>query len=382
MTAAKGLRAVLFLELVGDIFGGGQRSLLDLVMGLKGGELSPLVVCGQEGSLVEQMKQSGVPTWVVPMPTLFKPWAGGCRGAVATLKRLIADEGVALIHANQPRAALYALKATQSSHVPVVFHARVADEGGWLGRWVDWLLLRRCRVVVAISQAVAQRFGGEKTASRCLVIPNGVDMAWFDAPIDRAALRRKLGFGDEVRLIAMVGLLEPRKGHAVLFKALPRILEKEPKVHVVVAGRDAVNHTGFGEHLNRLVDRQGLRQHVTFLGFQEDVRPVFAAAYLCAMPVVEPEGLGRVAIEAAAMRCPLVTTALGGLSEVVEAGVTGLVVPPNDPAALAAALLRLLQDPALAQRLAAASRAKAEAHFSLKPMRQRIQQVYASVLQP
>jgi len=96
--------------------------------------------------------------------------------------------------------------------------------------------------------------------------------------------------------------------------------------------------------------------------------------------VVQPEGLGRVAIEAAAMRCPMIATPLGGLAEIIEDGATGLAVPPGDARALAEALVRLLDDAPLAARLAAAARQKAERCFGLEMMRRQIQSVYEEVL--
>ncbi len=373
---------LLYLELIGEIIGGGQRSLLDIVTRLDPARYRPVVVCGAEGTLVTRLKELAVPVSVVPMPTQKYPWGGAARQAVAQLTRVMQEERVGLIHANQLRMALYGLQAGRRLDIPVVFHARItaADARGMIARWLDWFLARRCRAILAISQAVAVRFPWLAGTGRLHVVHNGIDLDAFAPRADDGALRRQWQIPPDAPLLGVIGLLEPRKGHRVLLRALPAILARHPKTRVLVVGMDAPGAQGYGEQLRRFAAEQGVASQVTFTGFLDDVPAILKSVTVCVMPVVQPEGLGRVVIEAGAMRCPVVATPLGGLREVIEDGVTGLLVPPGDADALALAILRVLDDPALAQRLGAAARQRMEAHFTLRGMMQRIHQIYDEII--
>jgi glycosyltransferase involved in cell wall biosynthesis len=379
MVAARPPRTVLFLELVGEIFGGGQRSLLDMISGLDPAMWRPVVVCGEPGTLVDRLNALGVPVQVIPMPTLAKPWSATGRKAVAALSALMQQRRVALAHANQPRVAVYALRAARRLGIPVIFHARVVSSGGLLERWLDQLLMRQCRVIVAISEAVAARFDGMKGAAALRVIPNGVDTAVFRPAADRAAQRRALKLPEEGPLVGISGLLEPRKGHRVLFEAFQQVVIRHSKATLAVAGREAWGAFGFEEQLRQTVRQFQLMDRVRFLGFIEDVAGLLSALDVCVVPAVQPEGLGRTAIEAAACGCPVVATPLGGLREVVEADVTGLLVPPGDAKALARALLRVLDTPDLGRMLGAAARRRAEERFSRSAMLARLRALYDEV---
>lgn len=375
---------VLYLELVGEVLGGGQRSLLDIVTRLDAQRFRPIVVCGSDGTLVKRLKAMGVPVSVIVMPTRKFPWARAPRQAVASLIRLVQQERVALIHANQLRMALYGTQVGRKTGLPVIFHARItaADAKGLMARWLDWYLARSCRLIIAISEVVALRFPWLRGTGRLQVLYNGVHLDAFSASIDRSALRRQFGIADGGPLIGAVGLLEPRKGHEMLLEAFPAVLRRYPQAHLLIVGRDALNHHGYGQHLQRLAQRLGIASHVMLTGFLDDVPLVLGSLDVCVMPVVQPEGLGRVALEAGAVGCPVVATPMGGLREVIEDGVTGLFVPPRDPGAIAEAIRRLLDDPNLARRLSLAARRRVEERFSLPVMIQRLQQLYEEVLEP
>ncbi len=373
---------VLYMELVGEVLGGGQRSLLDIVTQLDPQRFRPIVVCGTDGTLVERLKALGVPVHVIAMPTRKFPWAPATRRAVASLSRLVQQERVALIHANQLRMALYGVQVGKKTTVPVIFHARItaADARGLMARWLDRYLARHCRWILAISESVALRFPWLRGTGRLQVLYNGVNVEAFSNPIDRSALRRQFGIADGGPLIGAVGLLEPRKGHEILLEAFPGVLRRYPQAHLLIVGRDAPAYNGYGQHLHRLAERLGIVAHVTLTGFLDDVPLVLGSLTVCVMPVVQPEGLGRVVLEAGASGCPVVATPMGGLREIIEDGATGLFVPPRDPSALAKAILRLLDDPDFARRLSQAARRRVEERFSLPAMVHRLQQLYDDVL--
>ena len=183
-------------------------------------------------------------------------------------------------------------------------------------------------------------------------------------------VRSTLGLRDTDRLILAVGRLSKEKAHAVLIEALARApLAGMRDAHLVVAGD--------GPERRRLADtasRLGLPR-VHFVGRQDNVWPYYAAADVVALPS-DSEGSPVALLEAMASRKPIVATRVGGVPEMLDHGVTGLLVPPRDPDALAAALANLLQCPTLAAALAARARAVVEERFTVSARARTLSAVY------
>lgn len=226
------------------------------------------------------------------------------------------------------------------------------------GPYVRWLYNRVVDCVIAISGGVRDALvAGGVAWDRIHVVPSGVDVAAMAAPPEaRATLRRAWGVGDGETLVMLLGVLERRKGHEVLLAAalLPATVNRALRYVFVGAGRDQ-------EKLSEAAVRLGVP--VVFAGFRHDVAACLAAADIVAMPSRQ-EGLGVAALEAMAAERPVVASRIGGLAEAVETGVTGVLVPREDPAALATALGLLASDPAKRGRFGAAGRARVLARYS------------------
>jgi len=184
------------------------------------------------------------------------------------------------------------------------------------------------------------------------------------APGDREALRASLGLTDAHRLILCPARVYARKAQLDLAAALPAIAARHPEVRVLLAGR--VSNVAYAERLWQKLDELGVAHLVTHRTdfYAPDMPSVYAAADLVVLQSLA-EGLGLAAIEAMYARKPVVVTDVVGLNEVVTHEHDGLRVPPSSPDRLAAALLRLLDDPPLAQRLAERGRVTAVERFSL-----------------
>ncbi len=253
----------------------------------------------------------------------------------------------------------------------VVLHVR--DE--MTGRLPPSLLRRRlprAHAVVGCSEFVSRALGDACPSANVLTIPNGVDIARFVPPRERPA-------GEAVRLL-YVGRISPEKGTHLLFEAFASLAGTTP-VELDVVGEEAVPPpdmlallggpevreqpaSGYLEaSLARLpadararIRLHGKRPHGELPGF-------YRRADVLVVPSLS-EGFGKPAAEAMASGLPVVAARAGGIPEVVADGETGLLVPPNDPAALAEAVARVAADPALRARLGAAGRTRAEEHFS------------------
>jgi glycosyltransferase involved in cell wall biosynthesis len=300
------------------------------------------------GLLARAAAAEGMATVARPIANHFDLAAG------LALRRLARDFDVlhfhtARAHALAPlcrRAGLRLVVTRRMDYVPAG------------GPYVRFLYNRAVDVVIAISEGVrAALLRAGVRPDRIRVVPSGVDARRLVAPPDaRAALRAAWGVGDAEVLVLVPGALERRKGHAVLLAAAARLAPAAPPLRYVFCGA--------GREAEALAEAAAvLGPAVTFAGFRSDIGACLAAADVVALPSLQ-EGLGVAALEAMAAGLAVVGSRVGGLAEAVVSGETGILVPPGDAAALAAALLRLAGDAGLRARFGAAGRARVLARYT------------------
>lgn len=243
----------------------------------------------------------------------------------------------------------------QAPYVTTMHATEAGRHQGWLPtelsktiHGIEWWSTYQARRVITCSEhmrwEVERLF--EPPTKKTVVIPNGIDVdRWRVSP--RAIQRVRQDYGRP--LIVFTGRLEWEKGVHTLVDALPRLRRRIPAVHVVIAGRGSTD-----AQLREQVRRKRLGRVVTFAGWVPDVHHLIAAADVVVVPSLY-EPFGMVALEAAAVRSPLVVARTGGLGEIVTDGHTGRTFPPGDVAALADALEATLAHPRLAARMARAA---------------------------
>ncbi len=365
-------RPVLVVSNHGEIVGGGEISLLALLKGLDRSRWAPVVVVPSEGAVAAGARALGLPTHIIPLPSLRRPGPAILQ-CVATLRRLVRELDIALLHANGSRAMVYAGLTGQLAGRPVVWHVRVwrADPK------LDWLLAWLATRTIAISEAVRgrlRRWPG--VYGRCSVVPNGIDLETFIVLKDPANVRESLGVPPTARLIGTVGRLVPLKGHPYLLEAFARLRQSHPRIRLLIVGGGPERET-----LESQAQALGIAMAVQFTGHRTDVPDLLATMEVFVLPSVA-EDFGRVLLEAMAIERPVVATAAGGVPEVVEENVTGLLVRPADPVALAEAISTLLADPCRAQAMGRAGRQRVEKHFNLRRHAELVEAVYSEVLRP
>jgi len=285
---------------------------------------------------------------------------------------------VDLIHVNSYVPGNYARLAAALMQVPIVIDH-------WHG-FTRFNLKRRliCRVLgrftdlsIAVSRGVRDylvRQGG-LNPTKVRVVANGVDVAAIDAARPGPLVRRELGLPEDVPLIGLVGRLDHwGKGHKELFSAMAQIRERHP-VHALIVGggrREA--------EVRQLAESLGLGGEVHFLGQRRDVPDLLNAMDIFVLPSYS-EGVSLALLEAMAAGLPVIATAVGGLPEVVEHDKTGVLIPPRDAEALAAALERLLADPAWARELGDHARDHVREHFSLDHLGREINEIYEELVE-
>jgi glycosyltransferase involved in cell wall biosynthesis len=327
---------------------------------------------------VEELHQRGIETRRAPMPPWRKLFAYPMRStAVRRLREVIADVKPALIHVNDIWWAPQTLRAAAGSggtRVPVVVHVRQEIEPAKARRYE----LDRADLLFPVSRQIQRALeAGGVRSDRLRVLYSGLDLSRVPDRADGRETRHRFGIPPDAPLVGTVANLFPRKGYAVMLRALPKILGPAPETHYLIVGSGEATYE---RTLRALVTSLGVEGRVHFAGFQESVYPCLAALDVYVHPALM-EGFGIAVLEAMAMRKPVVATSTGGLPEIVREGETGLLVPPGDSEALGRAASALLRDPARRQAFGQAGRARVESCFTVDVMMGNLVEGYAALLQ-
>jgi glycosyltransferase involved in cell wall biosynthesis len=351
-----------------DRVGGGEESLLALVRQLDRRRFLPVVLVPGEGELAAELRACGVAVEVLTLGAI-RPWtlpAVLCRAWI--LRKMVRAHRIGLVHAQGARGALYAGLALWRTGIPLIWHVRIVDRDPWL----DAILLRRSAAVIANSRATAGRFVRHGEASRKVeVIYNGFDFAQYSRESAPTA-PSSFGIPDGHPVVTFAGRLEHGKGPDLFIEAAGLIHQKRPDVYFLLAGDGplrSVLHARANEK----------RLPAVFVGRQADLRIALGASSVLAVPSRQ-EAFGRVLIEAMAMGVPVVAARVGGIPEVCADGRTALLVPADDPRALADAVVRTLEERAETATRARAAAGDVRSRFSLADHAAQVGRLYERVL--
>ncbi len=276
---------------------------------------------------------------------------------VALMRRVRPD----VVHTHMAKAGTVGRIAARLTGVPIVihtyhghvFHSYFSPRKTQLFLTIERALGRATNRIVVVGERQLDEIAGYRVAPRekLVAIRLGLELERFlDAERHRGTLRRELGLAADTPVVGIVARLVPIKAHEDFFQAAVEIRKTLPSTQFLVVG-DGERRA----ELERLVDGLGLRTAVRFLGWRQDLPQVYADLDVVALSS-RNEGSPVALIEALAAARPVVSTAVGGVPEVVVDGETGVAVPPGDPGALAAAAVDLLQDRQRAERLGARGR--------------------------
>ncbi len=346
---------------------GGARQVLYIAEGLAARGIDNLLAC-PVGSEMSRQQPAGVR--VLPM----KMGGDGDIGLALRLASLIRAEKPDLVHLHSRRGAdTWGGVAAKLAGVPCVLSRRVDNPESRLAVAIKYRLYDH---VITISEGIRQVLLGEGLApGKVSCVRSAVDATPYLAPVDGAAFRAEFGLPADALVAGVVAQMIPRKGHRYLFAALPGLLKDHPRLHVLIFGQGPLE-----AELKAEVARRGLGEAVRFPGFRHDL-PRWVGGLDMLIHPADMEGLGVSLLQASAAAVPIVTSRAGGLPEAVLDGVTGILCPPGDVAALGAAVGRLAGDAELRRRYGAAGRARILAEFSIDAMVDGNLQVYRQVLE-
>ena len=351
--------SISYIANTGQIFGGGEISLLKLLANLDKRKFHPIVVCPASGPLSEAIQKMGIEVTVIKMETLRKINPFHLFSSVWQMRRFIKAGHIDLVHSNGSRATLYGGLAAKFAKVPVIWHVRVIESEGCY----DKFLASLCAKLIAISQAVQKRFDWllQNKPEKITMIYSGVDLEEFNPHVSGAGIRQRYGLSSKTRVVGIVGNLIPWKGQEYFIRAARIIDERIPDVIFLVVGD--------GEYRRKLEDltkELGLEEKIIFTGARRDIPEVMAAMDIIVHSSISPEPFGRVIIEALASGKPLVAINSGGVPEIGEDYTELRLVPPRNEVAMAEAVICLLQDKEKAIKMGRLGRRRVENWFDIK----------------
>ena len=285
-------------------------------------------------------------------------------GAAWRLSRLIRQVRPDVIHAHDPHgvamAAMALSMSTEARKPPLVVSRRVdfRMRGNSLSRWK----YRQVDLFICASEAIRRILLSDGIpAERTVTVHEGIDLSRVDAA-PPANLHAEFWLPHHAPVVGNVAALVPHKGQRHLIDAAALVVRQVPDARFIIAGDGELRSA-----LERAVREHHLEKHVFLAGFRPDVLSLHKGFDVFVMSSVT-EGLGTSLLDAMACRRPVVATTAGGIPEVVVDGETGILVPPRDHEAMAAAIVKLLQEPQLRERMGHAGLVRARRRFSAEQM--------------
>jgi glycosyltransferase involved in cell wall biosynthesis len=403
------MKRILYIHHGGRMGGGAPLSLLYLIKQLDRTRYEPIVLTLRPGTVVDTYRAEGIETHAAEGIADFShtelEWYGGADlwrlpiqvarfwPSIIATRRYLQQFKPDLVHLNSSTLAASA-RAAWREQIPIVWHIREPIHNGYFGIRRNWLthhIEHDSTRVISISNYDASRL---RSSPKVRVIYNFVDFNIFDRTISLGEARQRLNLTPAQNIVTMLGGTAYAKGTLTFVKALPIVRKALPNTKFLVVGQPpTIGDTSRLKSLAKFVlradayDREVMAAasdsiasgHIRFTGIRTDIPHVLAATDILAFPSSVPH-FARPIIEAGAMAKPVVASQLGGPIELVQDGKTGLLVLPNDPGALAEALITLLKDPNRMLAMGEAGYAQAREKFDASTNAQKTFAVYDELL--
>jgi glycosyltransferase involved in cell wall biosynthesis len=352
--------------------GGAQEHVFSLVSRLSPNRYDVRVVSLSHGSSVRRLQKAGFEVSVVDEPD--------DRRAVRALAEALAEFEPEVVHNHMYRAEVVGTRAAyllgeQGCRRPAVIstvhssRVRCVDDREQL-RQLTPLMDR----LIVVSKAIERKIDDEGRAGAPVdLIYNGVDLERYNHQQPCCTLHEDYSIPEDAPIVGVVARLEAEKGHRTLVEAWVDVAKSVPKAWLLIIGEGSER-----DALEAQAEALGVSERIVFTGRREDVPAVTAALDVAVLPSYR-EAQGLSVLEAMALNRPVVASNVGGIPEMIEDGATGLLVPPGDSQALAAAIVRLLKDHPYADMLARSGHALVHDRFCIELMVSQISSIYDEV---
>lgn len=364
-----------------SFLGGGQMNLLSLFAGMDRRRFQPLLVLPEEGPFAERARKLKVPVFLAPMGKarwrrFWEAWP-----AMQALRRIIAGQGVDLVHANCYPANKLAGPAARAQGVPCVWYKQIPVTRGWttgkLWRWYS----RYDDRILAVSRQVSEGLTALGIpAGKIELMYNHADVKTLarTRPLD-AAQKKALGLPARARLVGTAGMRRPHKGFDHFLRTGLLLLDRHPGVHFVMAGGPSPAESAHETLLDSLAADPRWKGRLHVLPAQANLAPLLKSLDVFVCPS-RFEGSPLTVLEAMALGRPVVATRQAA-GELLRDGKEGLLVESGDLEGMGRAIEKLLQEPRAASALGRAAAEKARLNFSREAALGRLEKMYQGLLE-
>ena len=342
---------------------GAPNCLYALIKRINRKKYHPIFFSPCQGPLIKKLKDIGVET------VIFK------KNITLNLRRLIRGKSIDLVHVNTI-VSTYGAFAGKLARKKVLWHIHEDISKRLWNRFLKQLIRVLSDRIVVVSDGINRSFGNK---NKVTTIHNGIDIKEFVKDVKGDTIKQEFDLNENFPIIGVIGSIAPAKGHKYFLKALVEVEKKYPKVATLIVGESPPVFRRWRGRMEELVEKLGLRERVIFTGLREDISQIMAALDVFVLPSIY-EAFGLVLLEAMAFKKPIIASNVGGIPEIVEHGVTGLLVPPGDSESLAKAIIEITQHPKEAVKMGERGRERVERYFSLDVYVQKIEKVYEELL--
>jgi L-malate glycosyltransferase len=362
----------------GDLWAGAESQAYALLKHLRvepGVALSAVLL--NPGILADQLLALGIPLTVINERSV------GPYGILKRLRTLLSSSSPHILHTHRYKENFLGAMAARWTCRPFLVktvHGIADSFTGVAGikmaanQQLDQFITKRYfSRIICVSHQIHQVLGESLPAEKLVTIHNGVDLATCRATSDRATTRKSLGLREDDVVLGTAGRLVPVKGFGFLIEAAEILGRTVPNLRCVIVGDGPE-----ADALQKRIDELHLSGRVQLVGFRRDVWDILAALDIFVLPSLG-EGVPMIILEAMALGTPIVATAVGGVPEVLTESESGLLVPPRDPEAIAAACARLLGDVSLRTDIVSRARHRVEAKFSAARMTRDVVNLYRDI---
>jgi glycosyltransferase involved in cell wall biosynthesis len=359
-------------------FSGAERALLLTLRALDPGRYEPVVIAGTDGEFASQVRALGIECAVAPLLTLDRRHPVDWARSVAAVCQTARTHRVSLVHSNDTPSFQPGGYAARLLGLPVLSHVRFPDTSAGY----RWFFRTRLSGAVFVSRYLMQAAIAEAPdvfMNRSTVLYDCVELQPAWSADEHASVRRQLGIGAGAVTVAITGQVAEVKGIWDFVEAARLAAVRVPDLLFVVLGDDLKNGGAMRRAMEARVHDLGLSERFRFLGFRTDAPRIVQSFDVIAVPsLIEP--LGNATLEAMAAGRPVAGSRVGGIPEMVVDDVTGLLVPPGSPTALADAFVQLTRDPDRRARMATAARRRAAETFGMQRHGATLQAQYDALL--
>jgi glycosyltransferase involved in cell wall biosynthesis len=385
---------ILYVNHVGHI-SGAERVLMNLLSRLDRKKFEPIVTAPADGTFLTEITTRGFKMYPINTPLLIRSknpfrlikYIPDFWKTTAQLKTIIKQEKIDLIHANSFTAMLYSNSAVKSTGKPIIWHMHDIITPRWFNRRFITYAGRGATKIVAVSNAVKSRLIELGVpAEKCITLYNGMDCsipvtpdATSIAEIER--IRKELQIPQDAIVISMFGQIAQWKGQAIFIQAAAKLVEQYPQLRFLIIGDIIHNREQkYKRDIEQLITQLHLSSPIIFTGFRRDVPNLMRMSDIIVHCSVMPDPLPTVILEAMVSKKPVIAARVGGVPEIVQDGLTGLLFTSQKTDELVNAMRQLVVSKELRQIMGNAGRNRVEQFFNINQNIEIVQTIYSQLL--